>query len=341
MGAQRRVPHPVQKHVHRVLRRGRAPQHLIGDAGDRNGFSAQRLPRLGKGRKLVHYLPAPDAHRADLNNGIGPGVQAGGLQIKGHKLPIQRHVPRAMDRSLFVHIVLIVCLHPVEHLDLFSPAGGVIGVREGLHHPMIGDGDCRMAPFNGPLHHRLGVAQRVHGGHFGVQVKLHPLVRRGVLPPRLFGRLIDAIGLQYKIVIVKPAQGKPPLNLKPLTLFYLANDRFGLFPLHKPGDPDGAGQVGDIEAHHPGPAAGELPVLHIEDLALHQHAAHIQRQLVHGHRLLFPADLAVDLLNPLFPLPGSRGIRAQQLAPHSRHLGLQIPRRRLGRRLYRRTSRGG
>ena len=164
-----------------------------------------------------------------------------------------------------------------------------------------------------------------------MQVELHPLVRGSVLPARLLRHLIDSIGFQHKVVVVKPPQGKPPLNLKPLPLLHLSDNGLGLLPLHKPGNPNGTGEVGDIKAHHPSLAAGELPVLYVEYLALHQHAAHVQRQFVHGYGLLLPADLAVYLFNPLISLSGRWGIRAQQFAPHRLHLCLQIAGRFLNR----------
>ena len=164
-------------------------------------------------------------------------------------------------------------------------------------------------------------------------MQLHPLVRGGVLPALGLGGLVDAVRLQHQIAVVEPPHGKPPLNLEPLALLHLADDGLGLLPLHKPGDPDGAGEVGDIEAHHPGLPPGKFPVLHVEHLALHHHAAHVQGQLPHGDGLLFPADLAVDLLDPLFSAAGGGGVRPQDLPAHGRHLGLQalgLPLRRGG-----------
>ena len=162
-------------------------------------------------------------------------------------------------------------------------------------------------------------------------MELHPLIRGSVLPAWLLGHLIDSIGFQHKVIVVKPPQGKPPLNLKPLPLLHLSDNGPGLLPLHKPRNPNGTGEVGDIEAHHPSLAAGELPVLYVENLTLHQHTTHVQRQFVHGYWLLFPADLAVNLSNPLISLSGRWSVRTQQFAPHRLHLCLQIPGRFLNR----------
>ena len=168
VGAQGRVPRPVQEGVHRLLRPGRAPQQLVGDPGEGDGFRAEGVPRLGEGGELVHHRPVPYAHRADLDDGVRPGVQPRGLQVEGHKLPVQGCVAGAVDGGLLVHVILVIRLHAVEDLDLFPPARGVVGVGEGLQYPVVGDGDGGVAPLDGPLHHRLGVAQAVHHGHFGM-----------------------------------------------------------------------------------------------------------------------------------------------------------------------------
>ena len=154
-------------------------------------------------------------------------------------------------------------------------------------------------------------------------MQFHPLVRGGVLPALGPGRLVDAVGLQHQIVVVEPPQGQPPLHLEPLAVFHLGDDGLGLLPLHEAGHPDGAGQIGDIKAHHPRLAAGQLPVLYIKYLALHQHAAHIQRQLAQGAGTFPAADFAVNLLYPLFSTAGTGGVRAHHLPAHSLHLGLQ------------------
>ena len=168
VGAQRQVSRPIQKRIHRLCRIGRTLQQLVGDSGKGHGFCAERVPWLGKGRKLVHHFPALDTYRADLNDGVGLCVQAGGLQVKGHELSIQRHIPWAVDRRELVHVVLVVRLHAVQHLDLLAPTGGVISVRKGLNHPVVGDGDGGMSPLDSLLHDLFCVAKRVHLRHFGM-----------------------------------------------------------------------------------------------------------------------------------------------------------------------------
>ena len=73
-----------------------------------------------------------------------------------------------MDGHPFIHIILEIRLHAVDDLDLLPFSGGVIGIREGLDHTVVGDGDGGMPPTDGTLHHLFGVAQGVHHGHLGM-----------------------------------------------------------------------------------------------------------------------------------------------------------------------------
>ena len=158
-------------------------------------------------------------------------------------------------------------------------------------------------------------------------MQFHPLFWDGILPPIRFWNLSNAIGLQHQIVVFKLAQIGPSLNLEALALFHLFDDRLGLFRLHIFGNPDGAGEVGDVEAHRPGLPPGKLPVLHIEYLALHQYPAHVQCELTEGSRLFLGGDSSVNYLFALlFSAAASRGrgSLSHQLPAHRLHLRFQV-----------------
>ncbi len=82
-------------------------------------------------------------------------------------------------------VVYVISFDTVENLDflalLFCLGGGVHGVRKRLHHPVVGYCDCLMPPFGGAQNQRLGIADGIHCGHFGMRMQLNPLGFCGIL----------------------------------------------------------------------------------------------------------------------------------------------------------------
>ena len=104
----------------------------------------------------------------------------------------------------------------------------------------------------------------------------------------------------------------------------LVDDGLGDFSLHKLIDPDGAGVVRHIKAHHPRLPPGQLPVLHIEHIPFNQDVAHVKIQLADGYRFFLSVNFAIDLPNPfLSPLGAWDGV-PHQLAAHRLHLGEKV-----------------
>ena len=83
-----------------------------------------------------------------------------------------------------------------------------------------------------------------------MKMELHPLLCRGILPLGLLP-LHNGVGLQYHIVGIA-LDSQPALNDQMLTLLDPVNERLPLILQEKLIDPNGAGIIGDIEAHHPG-----------------------------------------------------------------------------------------
>ena len=110
----------------------------------------------------VHHL-----HRADLRDAVPGLVQTGGLDVKAHEIRVQRQVRVPLNGQQVVHVVDVVALQAVDDLDArllaFDPQ-----VREGLGHPMVGDGHGLVAPAGGGLHRGGGVRQGVQAGKAGM-----------------------------------------------------------------------------------------------------------------------------------------------------------------------------
>ena len=312
MGGQRPVPGEVQEHPQGLFLGGRPHQHLIGDAGEADDLRAQDPLRGYEGVEGVGDLPVFQNHRADLNDDLPLLVQAGGLNVKADDLIGEGLIRLPVDHHPVVHVVDKVGLHPVQELDVF---GRVPRVREGLGHSVVGDGDGPVAPGLRPLHHilvrpQLGPhsGEGVHGGHGGVQMKLHPLLR-GVVHFHLLLGSHDGHRLQHHVP-VKPVHIQPALYQQVHSLPNAVHQGLALIPGEELVHPDGAGVVGHVEGHHPGPPLFQLPVVDGEHVPLDDHHAHIQLQLPDGHRGALDG-LAEDgpAVVPLLPFSGGLFLR--------------------------------
>ena len=312
VGGQGPVPGEVQEHPQGLLLGGRPHQHLIGDAGEADDLRVQDPLRGHEGVEGAGDLPVFQDHRADLNDDLTLLVQTGGLDVKADDLAGEGLIGLPVDHHPVVHVVEVVGLHPVQELDVF---GGVPRVREGLGHPVIGDGDGPVAPGLRPLHHvlvrpQLGPhgGEGVHGGHGGVQMELHPLLR-GVVHFHLFLGGHDGHRLQHHVP-VKPVHVQPALDQQVHPLPHPVHQGLALVPGEELIHPDGAGVVGHVEGHHPGPPLFQLPVVDSEHVPLDDHHAHVQLQLPDGHRGALDG-LAEDgpAVVPLLPFSGGLFLR--------------------------------
>ena len=179
-----------------------ARHHFIVDAGELFDLKRDGHLRVHKGRKPVHDLPLAVFHLhfygADLNDLIFHRGKARGFNIEYHIAPVQRLAFSICDDLL--QIVHQIGLHTVNHLEKVVPVRvlvpgllpffllrlpqivyEMVGVREGLHHAVVRDGDGRMAPLIGALHDVLHLGNAVHVAHLGMAVQLHPLAEAVIL----------------------------------------------------------------------------------------------------------------------------------------------------------------
>ena len=269
MGRQGAAGHKGQKGRQGLLGGGSTGKHGVGDAGEADDL--RRQPALGVHKGLE-----------GLNgDGLPVHLQAGGLDIEADDLVGEVLVLGTVDGDAVVQVIDKVALHAVEDLDL--ALGGVPGVREGLGHAVVGDGDGRVAPGDGLLDDGGGVRQGVHVGHLGVEVQLHPLLRGGVLPG-LVGDLHDVEGAQLNVLAVA-AQLHIALDPEPHPRGYGVLHGLGLLALHVLGDGDGIPVIRHVEGQTPDAGLAGLVALGGKDLALHHHGTHLGVQAVDGDGL--------------------------------------------------------
>ena len=165
---------------------------------------------------------------------------------------------------------------------------------------MVGDGDGRVTPGDGPLDDVLCLSEGIHQGHTSVEVELHSLFRGIVLLLGLVRRLNDE-GFQNHIV-VESVQVQTAGDLQVHARLDPIHNGGGLLGRHELVHPDGGGVVGDIKAHHPGVALFQFLVLHGKDIALDGDHAHVQFQGVHGDGLFLDLSIAENSIGRENPL---------------------------------------
>ena len=186
-----------------------------------------------------------------------------------------------MDHDPVVQIVDEIALDAVKYF--YFTLGGMPGIREGLAHAVVGDGDGGMAPGNGLLDDAGGVGEGVHIAHLGVEMQLHPLLRIVVLSG-LVGDFHDILRAKLHVLAVT-AQLQIALYANPHAHGKGAAQGLGLLLLGIEPGGDGAVVVGHVEGEAPQPGAAGFIALHGENLALHHDAAHLQIVALHGDRL--------------------------------------------------------
>ena len=168
VGRQGAAVHKGQKGRQGLLGGRGAGKHGVGDAGEADDLRCQAAAGVHEGLEPVGDLAVFQHHGTDLGDGLPVHLQAGGLNIEADDLVGKVLVLGAVDGDAVVQIVDEIALYAVENFN-FS-LGGVPGVREGLGHAVVGDGDGRVAPGDGLLDDGGGVRLGVHIGHLGVEV---------------------------------------------------------------------------------------------------------------------------------------------------------------------------
>ena len=319
VGRQRPAVHELQKFRQGLLQLGSVLQHVVSDAGEADDLRRQPPVGVDEGLEPVGDLAVFQHHGADLRNGLPVHLEARGLDVEAHELPVQGAVLGTVDHNPVVDVVDEVSLHAVEDLDLVP--GGVPGVREGLGHAVVRDGDGRVAPPDGLLDHLLRVRQGVHVAHLGVEVQLHPLFRGGILPLGVL-RQLDVVGVQLNVLAV-PGGLHLALDAQPHAGLDGALQLLGLLLRQVLLDGDGVGVIRHVEAQPPHAGAPGLPALEGKHLPRHGGIPHLQVQDLHGHRLDSDGAAHQDLAGGgLLPLAaGGRRRSGRRMAPRRRGVG--------------------
>ena len=281
MGSQGPTVDEFQKFRQGILQLGGVLQHFIRDAGETDDLRRQAAVGVYKGLEPFADLAVFQHHRADLRDGLPVHLQAGGFNIEADELVVQAAVSPAVNGDAVVHVVDEVALHAVEDLDLVP--GGMPGVREGLGHAVIRDGNGGMAPADGLLDDLLRVRQGVHIAHFRVEMQLHALHRGGILPFLVLDN-VDVVGIELNVLAV-PGGLHLALNAQPHTGIDLPIQALGFLFRQVFMDGHGAGVVRHLHMEPPHTGSPGLHTFHGEHLAAYRGIAHFQIQRLHFHGL--------------------------------------------------------
>ena len=277
-------------------------QHFVVDAGQINDLLAQLPLRIHQSLEPLQLLALLHNDGTDLDDPVFSGIQAGGFQIESHKFLIKGHIPAAGYDLSAIHIIDVVALASVEHLNWLVGPGDlcgtlafycVHGIREGMDTAVVRNGNRPMSPGRSLLDGCFGIRQSIHITHGGMQMQLYPLHTRGrilTLGHRRTGHHRE--GLEHKL-IVKLIDHQLALYPEHRTDLHIFQHRLGLSRFHEAVDTDGAGIVGHIKVDHPGIPLFQFLVFDGKYLTFHHYAAHIQCKVLHRNRVP-PERLAIE-----------------------------------------------
>ena len=199
VGRQGPAGHKVQEAAKGLGGLGGVGEHGVGDARQADDLRRQAAAGIHKGLEAVGNLPIFQHHGADFGDGLGGDVQAGGLNVEADDFILKGLVLGAVDHDPVVQIVDEVAFNAVKYF--YFTLGGMPGIREGLAHAVVGDGDGGMAPGHGLLDDAGGIGKGVHIAHLGMEVQLHALLGIVVRPGRV-GDFHDILGAKLHILAV-------------------------------------------------------------------------------------------------------------------------------------------
>ena len=268
--------------------------HLVGDA---------RLPRERKGKRLFRVDDGAegfgrkslfDLHGGQLDEIVPDRGCSGRDRLDDDR--ILPDAPRIGTLDDVLHVVHEVALAAVDHLEIrILLVGGVVGLRERLHDPVVGDRKGLHAPALCLLDDVLRGGDRVHVGHLGVAVKLHAL-DRGVVHAAFLEApdLLDRIdGLDHEFLLEGIERHHAP-DQEAGPVFEDLHVLVQLLRQHPELHPDTVRVVGDGNVHDD-LAAPDLPGLDGENLALHDDLVGILPQRLDRDRLALEAFAQNDI----------------------------------------------
>ena len=276
---KRRVTREGEERRQRVLELWRAAQHLVRDAGQSDDL--RRQPALGvyEGLEGLNDLAVPEPHRADLRDGLLRDLEAGRFNVEADDLIGKTDVLMPMNGDAVVNVVDKIALAAVKYF--YFTLTGVPGIRKGLRHTVVGDGDGGHPPLGGELDDAAGVGQRVHVGHSRMQVQLHAL-DLGSVHARLVRDLGHVARVELHIVTVV-GQLHHARDAQPHTGRNAVAQRRDVLFQHPLAHDDRALVVGHLNERQPHTRLAQLTELALEDLALDHDVSRLGVQLAHRH----------------------------------------------------------
>ena len=177
--------------------------HFVRDAGQLGDLGRNVHAGIYENIEAVGNLSVFDPYRTDFGHAVLLRAQAGGLNIERDKLIIQRVLRFAhQSRNHIVDKIRFDAVNDLEVRSLFADGrSGIHGVRVGLRHTVVGNGDGLMPPFGGAPDQIAHRGDAVHTGHRGMQMQLHTLFGRVVHHLEQLHRA-DSARAQHDFVVV-------------------------------------------------------------------------------------------------------------------------------------------
>ena len=243
---QNAAVHKVHKVPHGLLLAGGILHHIVCDAGELCNIFRNMHTGVGKAVITFANFAVFHHHCANFCNGAVLWGKACGFQIEHHKRALHGHILIAVYHRH--HIIYKVGLTAVDQLEIrvffMNIIHGKHGLREALHHAVVGNGNGTVPHAVCHFHSRRRVAEAVHAAELRVQMKLNALFPFGVVCALFACRFQNIIRhndiVAFKaVVLTAPADHKGVAFfqfIQPVAVFILLQPQFHI---------DRAGVIGD------------------------------------------------------------------------------------------------
>ena len=303
---------PVEEVRQNLLNRICVHDHAVVDARELGDAERNRHARVHENIHAIDDLVVPELHRTDLDDVVGLGTEAGGLDIENDRVVVEALPLLVLHDGLeVIDEIALAAVDQLEVLVVLDLLQVNVGVREGLHDAVVRDRHRLHAEGNRGVDVVIDIGHAVHVGHLRMQMQLHALLRRAVLPLRAVQLIAhDPIDEAHLDLLVEGVVGHGALDLQRGTRLHEALRELHILVLDEDLHGDRVGEIGDVKLEDILTGTGVHRIMHEEDLPCHDNVTGARVDILELHRIALevaPVEHLLVLGHLKRPLPTLEG----------------------------------
>ena len=199
---------------------------------------------------------------------VGLGTEAGGLDIEDDRVVVKPLPLFVLHDGL--EVIDEIALTAVDQLEILIVLDFLqvnVGIREGLHDAVVGDRHRLHTEGNCGVDVVIDIRNTVHIRHLRMQMQLHTLLRRAVLPLRAVQLIAhDAVDEAHLDLLIEGVVGHGALDLQRGARLYEALRELHILVLDEDLHGDRVGEIRDVKLEDVLTGTGMHRIVHEEDL---------------------------------------------------------------------------